>query len=421
MRESHTESRNLNDVLPARLILTVAIVLGLAILGVAIFNWTTLLKLRKSYLSNRGHEIAAVLDGQARGPGRRNNPIFWQSLLDSNFSTYAGSLDFWALVDQNGNILAYKGSNSQVPKTLPKSTNDLYVFEEALAHPKNPHPLVMGWHLEIGLVSSDTDFIKRQAYLQMAISGLAVAALFVLAISLVRMLNRFFKMKAREGAEAQLKSLGIMAASLAHEIRNPLGAVKGLTQLVQEDLPPDHSSQQQLRTVVSEAERLERLVTDLLNFACAKEPQVTEFELSGVLSDLKSMLEPRLHESKIALHFPANIAPMYVRSDPSGVRQILLNVLINAIDATPENGAVELTAMRDERKKTITIRIDDSGKGLGLSDPEDLFKPFVTTKTRGTGLGLSISRQIAEKLGGSLSLENLPEGGARCSIAFPII
>jgi len=393
----------------------------LAILGTAIFNTTTLLKLRKSYLSNRGHEIAAVLDGQARGPGRRNNPIFWQSLLDSSYTTYAGSVAFLALVDQSGNILAYKGLSTQVPKVLPKTTSSVYVFREPLAHPRNPHPEVTGWRLEIGLFSSDTDFIRRQAFLQLVISSLAVMALVVLSISLIRMLNRFLEMKLREGAEAQLKSLGMMAASLAHEIRNPLGAIKGLTQLAQEDLPSDHTTQVQLRTVVSEAERLERLITDLLDFARAKEPQISQFELSELLSNLKSMLEPRLQGSKVALHLPSNMAPTPVRSDPAGVRQILLNVLMNAIDATPEGGAVELAATRNESEKSIVIQVDDSGKGLGQNNPDELFQPFVTTKARGTGLGLAISRQIAEKLGGSLNLENLPEGGARCSITLPIL
>jgi signal transduction histidine kinase len=406
---------------PTRLIIVVAVVLGLAILGTAIFNTTTLLRLRKSYLSNRGHEIAAVLDGQARGLGRRNNPIFWQSLLEANYNTYAGSVVFLALVNQSDNVLAYKGSSVQVPKFAQKSTRDVYVFEESLGHPRNPRNDVTGWRLQIGLLSSDTDFIRRQAFLQLAISGLAVIALVVLSVSLVRMLNRFLEMKMREGAEAQLKSLGIMAASLAHEIRNPLGAIKGLTQLAQEDLPPDHATQSQLQTVVNEAARLERLVSDLLDFAHAKEPQISQFELSELFSNLKTMLESKLQISNVALRLPSDMTPMQVRSDPAGLRQILLNVLMNAIDATPEGGTVELTARRDESDKSIVIQVEDSGKGLGQNNPDELFQPFVTTKVRGTGLGLAISKQIAEKLGGTVKLESLPGGGARCSIALPIL
>jgi signal transduction histidine kinase len=234
------------------------------------------------------------------------------------------------------------------------------------------------------------------------------------------MLNRFLELKVREGSEAQLKSLGVMAASLAHEIRNPLGAMKGLTQLAQEELPRDHAAQPQLRTVVSEAERLEKLVTDLLDFARAREPQISEFDLMNLLSDIKNMLQSKLESSKITLQMSATVHPLNLRSDPAGLRQVLLNVLINAIDATPANGVVGLTTRIDESHKSLLIHVDDSGAGLGRNNPAELFQPFVTTKARGTGLGLAISKRIVEKLGGSLNLENLAQGGARCSIELPM-
>ena len=419
------EERNPARLLPTRLIIAVVIVLGLAIMGSALFTFVTLTRLQTSYLSNRGHEIAAVIEGQSRGPGRRNNPAFWQSLLESNYVTYSDSVLFIALVDKSGKTLAYMGS-PQVPSVDQNSSKarGVFIFEEPLQRPRNPYnetsPTVAGWRIQIGLRSSDTSFIRRQALLQLAISGLAVIALFVLSISLIRMLNRFLELKVREGAEAQLKSLGVMAASLAHEIRNPLGAMKGLTQLAQEDLPPDHAAQPQLRTVVSEAERLESLVTDLLDFARAKEPQISQFDLGELLSNIKTMLGSRLDSSKVALRLLMDNSPLNLRSDPAGLRQILLNVIMNAIDATPENGTVELTARRDENNKIITIQVDDSGKGLGQNNPDELFQPFVTTKVRGTGLGLAISKQITESLGGTLKLENLPGGGARCSMTLPI-
>jgi two-component system sensor histidine kinase HydH len=227
-------------------------------------------------------------------------------------------------------------------------------------------------------------------------------------------------MKVREGADSQLKAIGVMAASLAHEIRNPLGAMKGLTQLAQEDLPQQHAAQQKLQTVVSESERLERLVTDLLDFARTKEPQISEFDLVDLLSDLKTMLRSQLEASNVTLRLSTDSIRMNIRSDPAGLKQILLNVLMNAMDATPESGFVTLTAKRNEGGKSLYIQIDDSGKGLGETNPEDLFQPFVTQKVRGTGLGLAVSRQIAESLGGTLRLENLPGTGARCSILLPI-
>jgi signal transduction histidine kinase len=410
---------------PRHLIIIVICTLCLGLFGSALFTFITLSRLRTYYLSNRGLEIASVIESQVRGPGRRNNPAFWQSILETNYETYASSVVFLALVDQNGNPLA--GAGKLPMSFLEKAgtvANGIYYFEEMLPHPRNPRGegghATADWRIRVGLYSADADFIRRMAFLQLVVSGLAIVALVVLSIYLIRMLNRFIELKTREAAEAQLKSLGIMAASLAHEIRNPLGAMKGLTQLAQEELPTDHAAQTHLRTVVNEAERLEKLVTDLLDFARTKEPQVSEFNLAELLSDIKTMLQSRLDASKAELQFSIDPNPFLLQSDPAGLRQVLLNVLINAIDATPARGIVVLTAMHEEDHKSILIRIDDTGEGFGQHNPEELFQPFVTTKARGTGLGLAVSKQIVESLGGSLDLENLPQGGARCSIMLPM-
>lgn len=411
----------------AFLLLVLAVCVGLALS--AGYIYFTLSRLRTEYLQNRANEIGLAIDAQARGPGRRNNPAFWQSLLDDNFNSFGASLAFVSLVDRTGNVLAGKNArgttnfSSRSGYQTIRGTS-VFVFDFPLMSPGQQRMgmggSVAGWHLRLGLYGSDADFIRRQAIVQAATTGVAILLLVVMAYALVRTLRRSLDMQARENSERHLKSLGTMVAVLAHEIRNPLSAMKGLTQLAQEDLSPEHSIQSQLRTVVSEAERLERLVTDLLDFARTKEPQISQFELSELLSELKAMLESRLQTSNVALHLPSAITPMQVRSDPAGLRQILLNVLMNAIDATPEGGTVELTAGRDESDKSIVIRVDDSGKGIGQNNPDELFQPFVTTKVRGTGLGLAVSKQIAEKLGGTLKLENLPGGGARCSITLPI-
>jgi signal transduction histidine kinase len=421
---SSTKTRKAGSAVPQRLIIGVVCALCLCLLGSGLFTFNTLSRLRTLYLSNRGHSIAEAIETQARGPGKRNNPAFWQSLLDASYATYSNSIAFLALIDQNGNILASAGKSPSGPLAAAARNDDVYDFEELLGRPRNPrgeaNPIVSGWRIRIGLYSSDADFVRRLAFLQLAVSGLAIAALIVLSAYLARMLNRFVEMRAREGAEAQLKSLGMMAASLAHEIRNPLGAMKGLTQLAQEDLPPDDAAQGSLRTVVREAERLERLVTDLLEFARPKEPQISEFDLTGLVSDVHTMLQAKLEASGVALQSFMDPGPLNIQSDAGMLRQVLLNVIINAVDASPAGSAVVVRVVRSEGGRPLTIQVDDAGQGLGGRDPEDLFQPFVTTKTRGTGLGLAISRQIIESLGGALTLEDHAQGGARCSIRLQI-
>lgn len=417
--------RNAPNPAPRQLMAAVVCILCLGLLGSALYTFATLSRLRVQYLTNRGHEIAAALEAQARGPGKRSNPAFWQALFDENYEAYSGTVAFLALVDQSGNLLAGKGASLPGPlESEGVEDDEVYRFEEVLGRSRSrqgmAHPSVTGWRIRIGLYSASADFIGRTAFVQLALSGLAIMALLGLLVFLLRVLSRFVEMKAREGAEAQLKSLGVMAASLAHEIRNPLGAIKGLTQLAQEELPPGSAAQSQLRTVVAEAERLENLVTNLLDFARPKEPELGEFDLKDLLANVQDMLRPRQEASGVTIRVETSPGVLRVRTDPSGLRQVLLNVLLNAIDAAPPGSQVLLRAIRDESKSSIVLHIDDFGPGLGGRDPDEFFQPFVTTKVQGAGLGLAISRRIIDKLGGAISLADNPQGGARCTIRLPI-
>jgi signal transduction histidine kinase len=410
---------------PARLFIAAVGVICTGLLVSAGFTFSTLLSLRRQYLANRGHEIALAIDAQARGMGRRSNPQFWQSLLDESYQTYADAVAFLALVDQSGRILAGNGEPGFARSDFSgPDSKGAYVFELPLVSPRMAFggmgQQIQGWRLRVGIRTSIAESMRRQAWLHLAVAAIAAVALLMLSFFFLRMLQRFLELKNREGAERHLRALGTMAASLAHEIRNPLGAIKGLTQLAQEELPPDHRVQASMRTVVSEAERLESLVADLLSFARSRESRTRDFDLAGLLSDIRTMLQSRAEESGVNLQVRLNEDLAGVRSDPDGLRQILLNALFNALDATPRGGVVSLRAALQDHHQYLVVEIEDSGPGLGDRDPEELFQPFVTTKVRGTGLGLTISRQIAESLGGSLTLANRAEGGARCTIRLPL-
>ncbi len=391
----------------------------------ATYGYITLSSFRTQYLQNLGHEIAGALDAQARGPGRRNNPAFWQNLMDEKYHGLESSVAFISLLDQTGRILAGTGDRNAPAYTSPPgyfigNGRSVYIFEQPVFGPRQSSagmtPQVSGWRIRVALYTSITDFIRRQAIIQVLVTGAAILTLLVLSYFLLLTLNRFIELKSREQSERHLKALGAMSAALAHEIRNPLGAMKGLTQLVQEDLPEDHSAQTLMKTVVSEAERLEVLVSDLLNFARPKLPSLSKFDYEQLVHDVEAMLEPRLRENEKSLAVSVLTRPLIIHSDEHGLRQVLLNTLLNAIDFTPKGGRIILNVRRDENPKAVVTEIDDSGPGLGNQDPEELFEPFITTKTKGTGLGLAVSRQIIDALGGTIRLENLPGGGARCTI-----
>jgi two-component system sensor histidine kinase HydH len=274
--------------------------------------------------------------------------------------------------------------------------------------------------LRIGIYSSSADDIRWQALTHLLTNSLAILTLIVLARYFLRTLRHFLQLKAREESARHLTALGSMAATLAHEIRNPLGAMKGLTQLAQETLPGDHKTQSLMSTVVREAERLEKLVTDLLSFARPRETQISRFDFRGLLSETRDMLRPKLEAAGIRLEIDAGEEELAVDSDEAGLRQILLNLLLNAIDASPAGGVIRAGARYDETQQHAIAEIADSGPGLLGRSPEELFEPFTTTKVKGTGLGLAISRQIAGRLGGTLELADRQGGGVVCTLTIPV-
>ncbi len=419
-----TETPNRQTAVPtgAVLVLVAIVCVGLG-LNAAV-DYYTLSRLRDQYLQNRAREIASAIDAQARGPGRRNNPTFWQKIIEDNFESYGPALASYIVVDSSGQIIAGKSKAGFDTATLPPAAGgrDILVYEFPLVAPGQSHmgmtPMIAGWRLRIGIFKSAADFVTRQAALQLAASGAAIVLILGLSWLLLRTLRRFVALKEREHSDRRLRSLGVMAATLAHEIRNPLGAMKGLTQLAQEGLPAAHETQALMKTVVTEAERLERLVSDLLTFASFKRPQNHEFDYIRLVVEVKSALEAKQREGE-KLELITGFEQLPIFSDDHGLRQVLFNVFLNALDFTPPDGKVVVRLRTEKDTKSVITEVDDSGPGIGSRDSEELFEPFVTTRVKGTGLGLAVSRQIIESLGGTISLGNIPSGGARCTICLP--
>jgi signal transduction histidine kinase len=392
-------------------------------------SYVTLSRLRIQYLHNRAMEIATAADVQVRGPGRRNNPDYWQEALQEIVERHRTEVSFLALLGRESGVLAAAGDASEAANLAPGTIVTLhgtriFVFDFPLASPRQmprgAGSASAGWRLRLGLNAVAADFIRTQAIVHVVVTCIAVVALVAVSYYLLLTLGRFVDLKAREESERHLRVLGSMSATLAHEIRNPLGAMKGLTQLAQEELPEAHRTQELMTTVISEAERLEKLVSSLLDFARPRAQQLREFDFRQAVSEVHEMLRSRAAEQKIALSLDAGTQPLVMRSDPDGIRQVLFNVLLNALDATPPGGAVKFRVRADSRGGRLHIEIDDTGHGLPAVDPEELFQPFVTTKTQGTGLGLAVTRRIVENLGGKVALSNLPGGGARCVMELPL-
>ncbi|MFH1574338.1 MAG: ATP-binding protein [Acidobacteriota bacterium] len=419
---------------PKRIFLFVVAAVCLALALSAAHGYWTLSQFREEYLRNQANDIALDLDRRTRGPGMggpglRGNPAFWQQEFDAAIGDYEGSVAFLALVDETGAWLAGAGVDPSGvagfrPGFAAVGGRETYIVDSPLGRSRPGRDTRGAQYgqrqLRIGVYASVADFIRAQGRPHLVVSGAAIAVLVVLSTFFLRTLRRFLELQAREESARHLAALGAMAATLAHEIRNPLGAMKGLTQLAQEDLPREHQAQQFMTTVVSEAERLERLVTDLLAFARPKVPDLHDFDLPALIGELKQQLLTRPESAGRGIEIDSTSDSLRVHSDPSGLRQVLLNILLNALDATPGGGRVRVVVKPCPAEGMFAVVVDDDGPGLGGGNPEELFAPFVTTKTRGSGLGLPVSRRIAETLGGTLSLANRSGGGARCTLILPL-
>ncbi len=410
---------------PMRVFLLAIVIVCLSLALNAGYGFFTLSNLREEYLRNQGNEIAKAIDQQVRGRGKRSSPANWMSIFEENFEAYSDSLAFIALLDQSDQILAYQSEVGGQPGADASgfTERDIFIFDWPLTSSwygrMDVSDKAIGWRLQIGLKTAKSDFIRHQAIIQLAIAGVAIAALLALAYLFLRTFGHFLDLKRREEQQRHLSALGTMAATLSHEIRNPLAAMKGLTQLAQEELPVDHKSQASMKTVVSEAERLERLVDDLLTFAKLPKFQINSFDFMQLVFEVKAMLKTKLEAAGISLEILPETNLLMIDSDMDGLRQVLLNVFLNAIEVTPRGGTIKVRMIREDSRFLI-LRVDDAGPGLKDKNAEELFQPFTTTKTQGIGLGLAVSRRIVEGLGGSLSLANRPEGGARCTMQLPL-
>jgi two-component system sensor histidine kinase HydH len=328
-----------------------------------------------------------------------------------------------ALVDGSDRLLAFSslvGQGGQAEFDRLRRDPGVWAFEREIIPRRQDAPgarEVHGRRLVIGLRTEPAAFIYRAATLHLAAAALGIVSLIGLAAYFQRAWDQLLKLKAREESERSLAGLGRLAATLAHEIRNPLGAIKGLTQVVQEQLPRDDAAREHLSTVVDEAERLEKLVEDLLLFARPREPKLRPVGLLEELNGVRQMMEADLASRGVSIRVTAENGEVRCQSDADGLHQVLLNVLRNAMEASPAGGEISVSVIRSGKFGRIVV--DDQGPGLS-EEPTTLFEPFKTSKLRGTGLGLSVSKQIVERLGGSIQLENRPDGGARCIISAPV-
>jgi two-component system, NtrC family, sensor histidine kinase HydH len=234
----------------------------------------------------------------------------------------------------------------------------------------------------------------------------------------------------REALRAeQLAAVGQMAAGIAHELRNPLMAMKILVQAASEESPPVLAGRD-LTVLEEEITRLERSTETFLDFARPPEIERRTFDLRNLIGQTLDLVSVRAQREGVQLRceLPGN-RPLLIQADMGQIRQVVLNLLLNALDAVPHGGSVwfEVDVAENEsqngvtRPTGLTLRVCDTGPGIPIELGTKIFEPFVGTKPSGIGLGLSICKRIVESHGGEINAENRSTGGAVFTVWLPLI
>ena len=255
------------------------------------------------------------------------------------------------------------------------------------------------------------------------LSGIALAV-FVYRDMITPLRTKLVETQAMVEQNEKLASLGLLAAGVAHEIRNPLTAIKAALFTQQKRFAagtPEHSD---VRVVEREIVRLERIVNDFLQFARPAEPEPVVMAADLLLLETKLFFTPQLEKNRIQMNLEPS-APVYVNVDPAQMKQVLINLVQNAAESIGQNGAITLRARQSRKpllngeKSTVILEVADSGRGISAEAQKRLFDPFFTTKENGTGLGLSIAARIVQKHGGVLQYQTQVNHGTTFGILLP--
>jgi len=220
----------------------------------------------------------------------------------------------------------------------------------------------------------------------------------------------------------RLSTIGELSASLAHEIRNPLGSIRGTVEILKEDFRQGDRKYEFFEILLKESDRLNRVVEDFLGLARPRPSIIGTCDVMGELENVITLVSAEARNRKVHLDLKADSLPV-ILGDREKLRQAFLNLILNGLQATPPGGSVVInvvSAIKDDASdRTVTIEFADTGKGIPEEEIGRIFEPFFTTKEEGTGLGLATTKRIIEKHGGRIEVESEPGHGTAFRIFLP--
>jgi signal transduction histidine kinase len=251
----------------------------------------------------------------------------------------------------------------------------------------------------------------------------ALGDLSAVAIEKGRLLARVVDMEEKLRASERLSALGLLAAEIAHEIRNPLTVMQMLFHALMESLDKDATSQRDAELISEKMRQMNRILDQVLSFARSSEPMKEAVHAEQLIDDVFLLTRHKLLRQGVDVRSSVSGPLPTFRADRAQIEQVLLNLILNAAEAMPKGGVLRLSAAREtlEGKACIVISVRDNGQGMSQEQVENLFAPFLTYKESGTGIGLAIVKKIMENHQSKLEVESKVGQGTRFKLYFPIV
>jgi two-component system nitrogen regulation sensor histidine kinase GlnL len=250
------------------------------------------------------------------------------------------------------------------------------------------------------------------------------------AVMIIRDLTRIKDLEQTLRRADRLSMLGTLAAGLAHEIKNPLGGIKGAAQLLSQEVQDDSALIDYTQIMVKETERINFIIEELMELGSPREPVIGNVNLTKLMTDIVLLQREADRGQKVQFKLKLDPSIPPIQGDEDLLTRLFLNVIKNAREAIAHNGEVvietrissnyHLTGPGKKSSPMVDIAISDTGRGIEKHEMDHIFTPYFTTKNKGSGLGLAISQKIIEDHNGLLKIESSPGKGTTVSISLPL-
>ncbi|MGE5256827.1 MAG: ATP-binding protein [Hyphomicrobiales bacterium] len=241
------------------------------------------------------------------------------------------------------------------------------------------------------------------------------------SILLFKDLSEIRALRSEIARNQRLATVGRLAAGVAHEIRNPLSSIKGFATYFRERYSDNAQDARTASILIQEVDRLNRVVSQLLEFSRPVSILARPVRLSGLIGDTLKLIDSQAREKGITIQTDIDAGAGELRLDPDRLSQVLLNLFLNSVEAMKAGGALTVQAGESADGSRLEIRVADTGSGIRPEDLSQVFEPYFTTKPTGTGLGLAIAHHIVEAMGGDITVASHPGSGTTFTLRLPLV